>query len=123
MATGSIDLAMSRRTDFDLCVYWKRDESLSDLSEYRDKAKPTGRFWAKEENVLQGEKQDIANAFLFDRSTITLSTRDRTSVDEGDVVEYDGALWRVANVQFVRLHRQSQYLKDESRKTYIQLRR
>lgn len=123
MTGGSIDLFTSRRVDFDLCTYWSRDNDESDLSEYAHENAPTGTFYAKDENPNTLQKQDIGGMFLFDENTITLSTSDAVDIKAGDVICYDDDYWAVRNVQEVWVNKSQQFMKNPSKRTYIQLKR
>lgn len=124
MAGGCIDLYNSRRCNFDKCYYWTVDESNNyDLDELVYKSKPNGFFYAKESSAENKNKNNINGMFLFDKSSITIQTNDDVIIKSGDIVKYENEFWQVSNVSIRQVHKNSQFLKKISRKTYIQLRK
>ena len=90
MATGCCNIYSSRRTNFEECYYWKRDNDEVDLETYAHENKHSGKFFAKEISPLTKQKNVIGGLFMFDSSTIMLETNDYINIDAGDVVKYDG---------------------------------
>lgn len=119
---GCFDEFTTRRISFDRCEYWKRDEGVSDLSEYCKSKKPSGIFWAYRLSAETKTKSRIVNSFGVDANSITIRTEDAVDVEQGDYVRYDGRLWFAENVQRTDIHRQSQFMKSTSQATVIRLR-
>lgn len=123
---GNIDIYHSRRTNYEECVYWVRDESVivGDLNQWVLKNKSSGVFYAKEVSPEYNQANPQANAFLFDKDIITLETDD--DVDElsrGCVVLYNGKPWMVNDVQR-KLHRkESAFDIEKHYKTIVSIRR
>ena len=102
------DLFQSRRNFNEECRWWSRNEK----DEYEEdellyKRTPRGHFWAKEVNAEVQDDNIIANFFAADKTSVTIMSSDDLSDlynDEQDVqnrvlVEYQGKIWRVENVQ------------------------
>lgn len=123
MAGGCIDLYTSRRTNFFKCKYWVRNDNDYDLEELTHNDEPSGSFYAKEENSIQLQSNVVNGAFMFDEQSVFISTTDVVSMKKGDAVLFDGEYWNVINVQVRDIHRNSQFMKRKSKKTYIQLKR
>lgn len=123
---GNIDIYHSRRTNYEECWYWIRDErvSVGDLSQWILKNKSNGMFYAKEENSMYNQENPVVNAMMFDKNIITLSTEDDVDdLTRGCVVLYDGKPWIVDNVQRI-LHRKESALSNEKHyRSIINLRR
>lgn len=122
---GSIDLWGSRRTSFERCEWFTRDEKATkDLSKIVFDTKPKAVFYAKEANSASYQKQDIGGLFLGDESVVTISTTDcLDGIKGGDKVKFRGVLWNVTSVQQSEAHRQSQFLENTTKTTYIGLKR
>lgn len=122
--TGSVDLFTSRRINYDKCTYWCVDDAWSDMhpNEIAVQKKPTGFFFANEEDMLSFENQIIASAFVFQSATITLSTSDYIpELKPNDLVKHDDIIYRVTAVRTRPYKRHQQYSKNPSKKTYIAL--
>jgi len=118
-----INIYTSRRGNFDKVWYWKRNESIKDLSKYVYETKPDGLFYAKDVSVESQDNQPINNSFLFDNQSITLYTEDSVNLEINDIVKYEDEIWRVANVQFQHIHKTHQFMKKGYNRTYIQITR
>ena len=122
----AIDIYHSRRTDYELCYYWIREEksNLTDLSQWILKNKYSGMFYAKEENSLSNQENPIANTIMFDKNIISLSTEDDVDdLTRGCIILYDGKAWMVDNVQRIIHHKESQFSVEKHYKTIINIRR
>lgn len=121
-----IDLETSRRDMFDLCTYWSQNDNqnLVSLDQLVHNKKPTGEFYAKEENSLSVQNQVVGGSFMFEETTVTLKTNDDVHLlRQNDVVFYDNKYYRVESIQQVKVRKQRQYLKSNySASTYISLR-
>lgn len=120
---GCINEYTSRRVNFELCYYWKRNDEEKDLSEYLLEEVPNGRFYAREITAFTNRKQEINNTFLFDETTITIETNDTIEAKVGDVVYFDDEVWVVLNIQRKHIHKNKQFLKADYNRTYLQLKR
>ena len=105
------DLFQSRRNQNEYCRWWGRKERDSsgdfeeDILVYKNV--PSGFFYAKE---ISGEAQDdnvIGGIFMTDKTSVTIMSSDDLSdlynvkqdIRNRVLVEYQGELWRVDNVQ------------------------
>lgn len=122
MATGCCNIYTSRRTEFDECYYWKRNDKEKDLDDYVHENQYTGKFYAKEITPMMKKKNIISGVFMFDSSSITLKTSDNVDIDAGDIVKYEDKYWTVVDVQEVEIHKNTQFMKQVDYRTYIQLR-
>lgn len=122
-----INLYHSRRGRFRLCKYFIRNEndSVGDLSVYIHNTRPSGIFYAKEDNAKAKNKDQVANVFMYDKSNITISTMDSVEdLTAGCIVAYRGEAWIVDSVQ-ERIHtKETEYGREkEAYTTFISLRR
>lgn len=121
-----IDINTSRRDMFDLCQYWSQDNN-ADIVPYDQivyNRRPTGEFYAKEENSLSVQNQVVAGTFMFEETTVTLKTNDDTkTLKRNDIVRYDNKYYRVETIQQIKIKKQRQFLRSNySTTTYISLR-
>ena len=123
MIGGCINLRQSRRTRFNKCKYWKRNDKVRDLSEYKHLEAYDGVFYAKEENSKSYRKNALGGAFLYDESNLTISTSDIVNVEVDDIVEFQNQCWRVVSVQEKEIHQQSEFLTRIDKITYLELKR
>lgn len=123
--SGAIDLWGSRRASFERCEWFQRDEKATkDQSRLVFKKKPTTVFYAKESNAFNYQKEQLGGVFLADESVVTLETTDNVSgIKTGDRVKYRGSIWAVTSVQASEKHKQSQFLDQVTKTTYIGLKR
>lgn len=124
----SFDLFQSRRNYNEPCKWWVRNES----DDYTDDQLihnriPSGTFMAKEVSAETERDNPIANAWLLQRSGITIKTPDNImGIGAEDIVFYAGEYWIVVSVQKVKARmQQSQFASDKncSHYWYIELRR
>ena len=120
MATG-IDLNTSRRTNHSKCKYWKVNERNKDRSELVYQKKADGTFYAREISAYSKDNQFVGDVFAFQSNTITIITSDKNNVGINNIVEFNGKLWIVINIQKRRVMKQTQFLKRTSEYTYLQL--
>lgn len=123
MAGGCINEFTSRRTNFDVCKYWKRNENDSSLEEYVHEHHYSGIFYAKEATAQMGQKNIIGNMFMFDQNTATIETMDSVDISAGDIIEFQDGLWIVSSVQKSMNNKSKQFLRNGYFKTYIQMRK
>lgn len=104
----SFDLFQSRRNMNERCRWWSRNESDEiEENELRYKRVPSGYFYAKEVNAEVQDDNIIGGVFMTDKTSVTImSSDDLTSLQNEQLdirnkvlVEYQGELWRVDNVQ------------------------
>lgn len=97
----SFDLFQSRRNFNEKCRWWSRNESDKyDESELIYKRIPSGTFCAKEVNAEVKDDNVINGIFMVSRTQVTIESPDNLSgIKNEDIVEYQGDLWRVANLQ------------------------
>ena len=122
----SIDVFRSRRANFEECFYWIVDtsQSVSDLNQWILKNKKSGVFYAKEVNSLFNQANAQANAFMFDKNTITLETDDDVDgLERGCIVLYNGKPWMVDNVVRELHRKESQFDSEKHYKSIINIRR
>lgn len=125
MATGVIDLWGSRRTNFERCEWYARDEKATkDLSKIVFESKPRAIFYAKEANATSYAKQELGGVFLGNESVVTISTQDvLEGLRTGDRVKFRGVIWFITDVQQKEKHMQTQFLDNVTKTTYINLKR
>lgn len=123
--SGSVDLWQSRRANFEKCEWWKRDnEATKDLSKFVLSKKRQGYFYATEANSQSFKNSQYGGVFMSRETNITLKTNDDVDeIQEGDIVRYSNALWRVTDVQVSEIHKQKQFLDEVSKVTYIGIKR
>ena len=118
-----IDIYHSRRTNFFKCLYYKRNESINDLSKYVLMEKPEGSFYAKPYSPDSRSNQDISNTYRFSENTVTIMTEDEVDdLVENNIVLYNGKAYVVMNVQRELHLKESQFGHDHYT-TYISLRK
>lgn len=102
------DLFQSRRNMNEYCRWWARKESDdTEEDELVYKRVPRGYFHAKEVNAETNDDNLIGGVFMTDKTTVTIVSADDLSdmyneheyVKDKVLVEYQGELWRVENVQ------------------------
>ncbi len=123
--SGAFDLWGSRRTAFERCEWYQRNEKATkDLSKIVFNDKPTAIFYAKEANSATYQKQDLGGVFLADESVVMIETSDAVyGIKGGDRVNFRNALWMVTSVQQTESHKQAQFIEGTTKKTYISLKR
>lgn len=123
MTGGCIDLLLGRRGDFEKCKYWIRDEDDEDLSQYVYEVSPTGSFYGTEVSPEDLRKMIVNNVFMFDESLVTIYTNGYIDLKKGDLVEFRDEIWIVQSCQSRRVRKSIQFMKNPSKRTYIQLKR
>lgn len=123
---GNVDIYHSRRTNYEECLYWVRDErqSVGDLSQWILKNVPSGKFYAREVNPLYNQENAVVNSMMFDKNTISLETDDDVDdITRGCVVMYNGKPWIVDSVQRVLHRKESQFSSEKHYKVTVNIRR
>lgn len=104
----SFDLFQSRRNMNERCRWWSRNESDEiEENELRYKRVPSGYFYAKEVNAEVQDDNIIGGVFMTDKTSVTIMSSDdlislqneQLDIRNKVLVEYQGELWRVDNVQ------------------------
>lgn len=105
----AFDIFQSRRTYNIKCTWWSRDERDEyPTDEYKSKRIPSGYFWAKEVNAEQVKNNVVGGTFRFDVTHVTIKTPDNCSgIKSEDIIEYQGSLWRVDDIQKKKARMQS----------------
>lgn len=111
-----IDLWTSRRDKFLECKFWSQDmaeENGVDNDEIAYKLSPSGSFYAKEMNSYNFSNQILADVFMAESITITVFTEDDVScLKRNDIIEFDGEIYRVEEIQKTPYKKQRQFLKQ-----------
>ena len=135
---NSADVFTSRRTHFNECMYWCRNEEEiekdidlttlvyvdHDVDELYYDRSPDGTFMATEVSDYSSNNNVIAGSFMFDQHVVTIQTNDNVSkLSQNDIVAFDGNVWRVTSISKRKKKRQNQFSKEVSYHTYISLMR
>ena len=123
MVGGCTNILMGNRGCFYKCQWWERNSKYKDLAEYKHNQTPKGTFNAKRENASNSQKGQLDNTFLYDNENIMISTLNDVDIKPNDMVEFDGDLWLVQNVQSVTRRSNEQFMTRKCKQTYIQLKR
>lgn len=124
----AFDLLQSRNTYNEQCKWWSRNEADEyESDEIVMNRVPSGHFQAKEINAESRQNKIVGNAFMFDKSTITIKTPDEVSnIKNNDIVQFRGEKWIVASVQKAKTRAQRTFFaldKNVSHYYYIELRK
>lgn len=120
---GLMDIFTSRRVEFDDCVFWKRDEEISNFLEY-DMLESCATFSASQITSIEQMPQVVAGIFMFDSSTVTIKSYDDLSeMDFNDVVKFRGKFYRVESVQGVPTRKTNQFTDAVGYTYYMRLKR
>lgn len=97
----AIDIFQSRRNYNEPCKWWARNESDEhEPNELVSKRVPNGTFMAKEMSPMQLMNMNLGGAFRIDSTHTTIKSTDNLEEMKGDdLVEYQGELWRVDDIQ------------------------
>ena len=97
----SFDLFQSRANYNEFCKWWTKDKNAKHTSDKMImKRIPSGTFMAMEITPENMQDTVIGDAFMIDRSNVTIkSPDDLSSIKSEDLVLYQGELWIVENVQ------------------------
>lgn len=125
---NGFDLFQSRRNYNEPCKWWDRDLRDQFPSDKLVMERiPTGFFMAKEVSPETERNNPIANAWLLNRSGVTIKTPDNVAgLKSEDLVLYQGEKWIVTNVQKIKARmQQTQFATDKncSHYWYIELRK
>lgn len=124
----SLDIFQSRVNFNELCRWWTRNES--DTYEPDDliiKRIASGQFHAREVSAEIRQDAVAGNEFMFDKTTITIKSPDDLSmIKNRDLVEFQGEIWNVQNVQKTKAKIQNTFFADDkhcSHYWYLELRK
>ena len=124
MRSGFVDMFTSRRDCFDDCRYWKKleDDNMNYIDyEYEE---PSGFFAAKQITSIQNMPQVVAGLFMFDSNTVTLqSYEDLSELSRDDIVEFQGEIYRLQDIQAARLRKTNQFTDYGGKVYYMRLKR
>lgn len=123
---GTVDLFHSRRTNYAKCRYWIRDERDQSGSpqQWVTYNQPTGSFYAKPSSTKTNQMNVINGVWALDDNHITVETDDHVDgMNRGCLVEYDGELWLVDNVQKQVHNRESEFCRRNDYKYFISMTR
>lgn len=123
---GNIDLFHSRRTNYNRCEYWVRDErdSSGTPEQWVLMKQSSGHFYAKPVSPKSNQMDVINGVWAFDDNHITLETDDDiVDVVRGCIVKYDDLLWLVETVQKQVHHKESEFNRHLDYRYTISLRR
>lgn len=128
MNNGAVNIFTSRRTNFLDCEYWlvEKNDLTKDKSLLTHENTPEGTFSAKIENVIENSSSVVAQTFIFDSNTLSISTTDfipglkRNCLVKINQLE---GIWRVDNINQSPIRNNYQFDSELTFKTYIQLRR
>ena len=123
---GTVDIFYSRRTAFQECKYWIRDERavIGNASEWILKNVESGTFWAREISPQYNQFGQVGNSFQYNKDGVTLECEDDISdIKVGSIVLYNNKAWIVDNVQREIRHKESEFNIDTNYKYIISIRR
>ena len=118
-----INLDNSRRSYNIKCKWWASDIKWSDLQKLDHKIKPTGIFYAREQQPSNKTEQFDGDLVKIDLQTTTIETQDNVSgISHECLVEYCDTIWIVDNVQSKMINKRSEFDKRPARITWMVLR-
>ena len=119
----SVDIYNTRRGYFNKCKWYARDEDTGESNEIIISRPANGIFYAKEIAAQTSQDKVINGMFLFDQDTITIESQDSlTGIKRGCLVEYNGKIWHLINVQESIVKKQREFTHKTSATWYLQLR-
>lgn len=119
----SINLNNSRRSYNLYCKWWDSSVKKSDLQKLDHKPKATGIFYAREHQPSNKLENFEADMVKVDIQNTVIETQDNViGINHECLVEYDGQIWIVDNVQSKMQNKRSRYNVRPSRITWISLR-
>lgn len=119
----SINLNNSRRSYNIRCKWWDSDVKQSDLQKLDHKIKAKGIFYAREHQPSNRLENFDGDLVKIDIQNTVIETQDTViGINHECLVEYDGQIWIVENVQSKMQNKRSKYNTRPSRITWITLR-
>lgn len=124
----SFDLFQSRRNYNERCKWWSRNEDDEhESNELISKRVASGTFCAKEMSAIQLMNMNLGGSFRIDSTHTTIKSPDNLEgIKADDLVEYQGELWRVDDIQKSKARMQNTYYASDSKCShfwYISLRK
>lgn len=123
---GRVDLFHSRRTNYNKCVYWIRDERDASGSpqQWVNYKQPDGHFYARPISPKNSQMNVINGVWAMDTNHVTLETDDDVpNIARGCLVKYDDQLWLVESVQKQIHLKESEFCKHTDYKYTISITR
>jgi hypothetical protein len=120
--TGGFNSMFGSRVYYDTCQYWKYDKDNKDREKLVYETAPKGSIQARE-IVPHSNGVEVTADFMFSKNGLTLETNSISDISTNDIIKYNKEIWRVASTQKKRIKNSSQYMKDYSYKTVIQITR
>lgn len=119
----SINLNNSRRSYNIRCKWWMSDVKWSNLQKLSHENKPAGIFYAREHQPSNKLENFDGDMVKVDIQNTVIETQDNVEgINHECLVEYNGQLWIVDNVQSKMQNKRSRYNIRPSRITWITLR-
>jgi len=121
--SGGINIYASRRANYARCKWWRiSEENSSDpVRDLEHMGTPSGVFYAKPVTSRYDSENEVAQAFMFDKSDITLITSDNVAgLEPHCAVQYLDKVWLVSDVQKKPMLKTTEYGKGDFL-TYIKL--
>lgn len=119
----SINLNNSRRSYNIRCKWWMSDVKWSNLQKLSHENKPAGIFYAREHQPSNKLENFDGDMVKIDIQNTVIETQDNVEgINHECLVEYNGQLWIVDNVQSKMQNKRSRYNIRPSRITWITLR-
>ena len=121
---GRVDLFHSRRSNYNKCKFWIRDErnQSGSPSQWVLMNQPSGWFYAKPISVKSNQANVVNGTWMLDSNHITLETDDDVpDIKRGCIVEYDNQNWLVEAVQREVHNKESEFCKHIDYKYIIAL--
>ena len=124
----SVDIFQSRRNYNEFCRWWSRNESDDiEPNELAMKRVASGSFCAKEMSPIQLMNTNLGGTFRIDSTHTTIKSPDNLDgIKADDLVEYQGELWMVDDIQKSKARMQGTYYGNDrncSHFWYISLRK
>ena len=123
---GNVDLFHSRRTNYNKCEYWIRDErdATGSPSQWILYNQSSGTFYAKPVSVRSNQANVLNGVWMLDNNRVTIeSDDDIEGIARGCLVKYDEELWLVESVQKEKHHKESEFRKHPDYKYIISMTR
>ncbi len=118
-----INLDNSRRSYNIKCKWYDSKIKWSDLEKLDHKIKPSGIFYAREQQPSNKTEQFDGDLVKIDLQTTTIETQDNVvGISHECLVEYCGEIWIVDNVQSQMINKRSEFDRRPARITWLVLR-
>ena len=118
-----INLDNSRRSYNIKCKWWKSNIKASDLQKLGHNIKPEGIFYAREQQPSNKTEQFDSDIVKVDLQTTVIETQDNVKgISHECLVQYDGQIWIIDNVQSKMINKRSEFDRRPARITWMTLR-